>query len=105
MNNYGYLGVARGGSVRVLVSEQGIIGTFRLTAEPPGGHAPPDSRELALTGYEDRAIMVRGIAQDGWIRAATVTETASAMLTLVVETLFAQDFAPGPPQPRRFPGG
>lgn len=105
MNNYGYLGVVQGGSVRVLVSEQGIIGTFRLTAEPPGGNTPPESRELVLVDYEDRAIMVRGIAQDDWIMAATVTETASAMLTLVVETLFAQEFVVDPSQPRRFPGG
>lgn len=105
MNNYGYLGVVQGGSVRVLVSEQGITGTFRLTAEPPGGKTPPESGQLVLMDYEDRAIMVRGIAQDDWIMAATVTETASAMLTLVVETLFDRDFRADPSQPRRFPGG
>ena len=48
--------------------------------------------------------MVRGIAQC-MIRAATVTETASAMLTLVVETLFTQEFPADPSPPRRFPGG
>jgi hypothetical protein len=100
VNNYGYLAVVREGTVRVLVSEEGIVGTFRLTAVPPGGNASPESREVVLTDHEDRAIIVRGIAQDGWIRAATVSETASAMLTLVIETLFAQD-----PAPRRFPGG
>ena len=42
-----------------------MVGTFRLTAVPPGESAPPESRELVLTDYEDRAIMVRGIAQGG----------------------------------------
>lgn len=82
MNNYGYLGVVRGGRFESLVTEDESAGPFRLTTKP-SGDAAPEAGEISLKPHEGRALLVRGIADAGWIRAATIIEEAGLIVTAV----------------------
>ena len=72
-NNYVFLGLVRQGRFEPVLSEQAVAGPLRLTGALLG--APePESGEISLTAYEGSALMVRGVAEDGWIRSAFVVE-------------------------------
>jgi hypothetical protein len=99
MNNFAYLGVIRAGALHVLGAEDGATGSYRLTALRSSDVDPPETAQIPLDDYADHAVLVRGIARDGWIRAATVVEVAGPLVTFVIEAVFGDRAA------RRFPGG
>lgn len=88
VNNYAYLGVVRGAAFQALVAEDRNAGRFRLTTIAPGATAPPETGEIPLGAHEQHAILVRGIARDGWIHAASIVDEAGPILTMVVAAVF-----------------
>lgn len=82
----GIIGIVRNGkfiSLSVRKGEQ--IG---LTSIRQQEAIPPYARELKLTEYEGRVIMVSGDIDGGWIYQAVVIDHAGPILTAVVEKIF-----------------
>jgi hypothetical protein len=87
-NNYVFLGLVRHGRFEPVLSEQAVEGPLRLT-DARLGAPEPESGEISLTAYEGSALMVRGVAQDGWIRSAVVVEHGSPILSVVTEIVLS----------------
>jgi hypothetical protein len=87
-NNYAFLGLVRQGRFEPVLSEQTVEGPLRLT-DALLGAPKPESREIALTGYEGSALMVRGVAEDGWIRSAVVVEQAGPIVSVLTEMVLS----------------
>jgi hypothetical protein len=91
MNNYAFLGMVVQGRFRPLATERDTAESFRLTSMPIQSGQPPEDGELRMEDYEGSAILVRGMDDGDWIYSAIVVESASYILTAVVQ----QAFAPG----------
>lgn len=92
MNANRYIGLVRNGALHVLAASGTAAGTYRLTA------GDSEDEALDLTLYEGMAVLVRGIAAEGWIQSASVVEQGGELLTAVVARVFALPEG-GPPHP------
>lgn len=92
MNGNGYfLGIVHNGAFDLLEPDPGPISVpIRLTGISMQESVPPESKELDLTEYEGKAIMVRGHSSGGWIYSAEVIDQAGPILTAVVQRVFAK---------------
>lgn len=62
--------------------------TFRLTESPMQAGHGPEVREIDLSAYAGRAIMVSGNLSGGWIWSAHIVDEAGPMLSAVVLKVF-----------------
>jgi hypothetical protein len=91
MNGDDFLGIVQNGEFTPLVPDPGPISVpIRLTGISMQESVPPESKELDLTEYEGKAIMVRGYGGGGWIYSAEVIDQAGPILTAVVQQVFAR---------------
>ena len=83
-----FVGKVEDGKFETLVpkSAQGFINRF--TTIRPMESRPPESGELQLTEYEGQIIAIQGSDQGGWIYQASVIDTASPIVAVVVEELY-----------------
>ncbi|MDO8586986.1 MAG: hypothetical protein Q7T82_08090 [Armatimonadota bacterium] len=80
-------GIVKGGEFHRL-SPAGAGGSARLTGMGMQEARPPESAEIRLEDYENRAIMIRGHDSGGWIYSAEIIDHAGPILTAVVEKMF-----------------
>ncbi len=88
--NEQFLGIVQNGAFQILVPQRLSGGSVRLTGIQMQESVPPESKELDLTEYEGKAIMVRGHDSSGWIYSAEVIDQADPILTMVVRQVFGQ---------------
>lgn len=98
MNNNRFLGLVRAERLEVLAADGTANGAYRLTQVLPQSGGAPEAAEIGLARYEGMAVLVRGIAEDGWIYGASVVEAADEILTAVVAHVFMSG-ASGQPHP------
>ena len=88
--NEQFLGIVVDAQFQILDPRPEGTGAIRLTAIQMQMSVKPESKELDLSQYEGRAIMVQGHGGGGWIYEAQVTDQAGPILTAVVGRVFGQ---------------
>jgi hypothetical protein len=89
-NNYWYIGVVENRRLAVLVAENGVRGTFRLTTVIPNGNETvAGAQEVDLTQEEGTSVLIRGIDRGAWIYAATVVDHGGPLVTTLIAHLFS----------------
>lgn len=89
-SNEQFLGIVQNGAFQCLSPGHSAGGFCRLTRIAKPESVPPEHKELDLTEYEGKAIMVYGHNGGGWIYSAEVIEQAGPILTAVVQKIFGQ---------------
>jgi hypothetical protein len=89
MGNDWFLGIVEGERLKVLSSEAVAGGSYRLARSDRGVGVPEDA-ELSLGALEGAVVMVRGIAGDGWIHSATITDHAGPIVTALARRLYGE---------------
>jgi hypothetical protein len=87
------LGIVRDAQFHRLPPDPSFDLPARLTRINVMEAVPPESREIDLSEYEGKAIMVAGHDQGGWIYSAEVIDEAGPILTAVVEKVFGPDLS------------
>lgn len=82
------LGIVHDGKLQVLLPEASLGIEVRLTRMAVVEAIPPEAKEVALTEYENTAIMVHGLLMGEWIYRAEVIDVAGPILTAVVQKAF-----------------
>lgn len=85
-----FLGVVQLGQFRILTPNHVAGSSVRLTGIDMPTAMTPESKELDLTEYEGKAIMVRGHSSGGWIYSAEVIDQAGPILTAAVQQIFGR---------------
>ncbi len=86
-----FLGIVEIGQLQLLQPENLAGTSVRLTGIRMQEAASPESREIDLTEYEGKAIMVRGHDGGGeWIYSAELIDKAGPILTVLVQKLFSR---------------
>ncbi len=91
--NKQFLGIVQNGTFQLLVPYRAPGDSVRLTRIQMQKNRPPESKELNLTEYEGKAIMVRGY--DGGECIYSANDTMVIIITLsisVPKIVFAYDF-------------
>ena len=83
-----YLGIVEKGKFRQLVPKTRSALKNKFTSIAPQEARSPESGELSLGQYEDKAIMIEGVKQGVWLYSAQVTDSAGPILTAVVRKVF-----------------
>lgn len=85
-----FLGLVQDSKFQPLDPDSSLDSSVRLTQiSSMATSARPESREIDLTEYENKVIMVEGMPSKKWIFDAEVVDTAGAILTEVVKKIFA----------------
>jgi hypothetical protein len=85
-----FLGIVQIGQFHILMPARSAGKSVRLTGIPMQAAMSPQSVEIDLSGYEGRALMVRGHDGGGWIYSAEVIDEAGPILTAVVQRVFGK---------------
>mgnify|MGYP001817873980 CR=1 FL=1 len=86
--NNQFLGIVQLGRFQVLSPDHAAGEAVRLTGIQMQEAVPPETREVDLTEYEGKALMVGGHNAGGWIYSAHIVESAGPILTAVVKQVF-----------------
>ena len=82
MSGHGqYQGAVRGGKFYLSSPEQSAEQAVRLTSMSMAAAMKPESKELDLSDYEGRSIVVEGYYSGDWIYSATITDEDSSSET------------------------
>ncbi len=83
------IGIVQDGQFQPLMPPD-LGGPARLTTIQMQEAVSPESREIDLSEYEGRAVMVEGRGSGGaWIYSAKIVDVAGLLLTEVVKRVFA----------------
>lgn len=84
-----FLGMVENGKFQLLLPENLVGASFRLTSVRIQEAVSPESREINLVEYEGEAIMIQGLESGGWIYSAELIDEAGPILTILVQKLFS----------------
>ncbi|MEB3057363.1 hypothetical protein [Bacillus pseudomycoides] len=90
MEEYGidqFVGIVKNGEFQILIPESARCTSVKLTGIREMEAVTPEAREINLTSYENRALVVQGHHGGEWIYAAHVAEQAGPAFTAVVQQL------------------
>lgn len=82
------VGIVKNERFVILGGPTGASLPVRLTEYPIFAGALPEGKEIDLSPYEGKAIMVAGRLEGGWIWSAEIVDAAGPILSAVVEKLF-----------------
>ena len=88
--NEQFLGIVKLGKFSILTPGRLAGSSARLTGIPMQAAVAPESREINLSQYEERALLIRGHCSGDWIYSAEVVDQAGPILTAVVQQIFGQ---------------
>jgi hypothetical protein len=82
-----FLGIVEDGRFQLLDPPESHD-LFRFTSIAMREARSPESGELDLSGYEDKAIIIEGNDGGGWVYEAAVIDQAGPILTRVIRKVF-----------------
>ena len=84
-----FVGIVKNGEFQILIPESACT-SAKLTGIREMEAVAPEAREINLTPYENRALVVQGHNGGEWIYATKVVEQAGPAFTSVVQQLAGQ---------------
>lgn len=82
------IGIVEDGKFRPVFPNRGVPSD--LTGIRMQESVPPETRQLDLSEYEDRAIAIQGYDGGGWIYSASVIDVAGPITTTLVRRVIDQ---------------
>jgi hypothetical protein len=86
--NNQFLGIVQNGQLQLFAPPSVSGNAVRLTSIQMQAAQPPESKELSLTRYEGRALLVSGHDGGGWIYEAKIVDKGGPLLATVVQQVF-----------------